>query len=232
MSHIDDRDFLFAFRSPARLDPARLDPVRVVVTVAPAVELHLSTDALVTQMLRLDSDADSTYVSHLLAAARKHFEKVTGLALINRTLRADFDRAPAGRAPAGRELELPLAPLSSISSIAYKPDGYTSGSLTTWASSNYAAGTTGHSGAPARLWLAVDASWPELAVLPAALQVTFVAGFGAAASSVPEEIRLAVLFLAAWWYESRLPVNVGNITSELPHHLNALIESHRIAFIA
>ena len=33
--------------------------------------------------------------------------------------------------------------------------------------------------------------------------------------------------LIAHWYENRATVNVGNITSELPFAVNALISNHR-----
>jgi hypothetical protein len=41
-----------------------------------------------------------------------------------------------------------------------------------------------------------------------------------------------VLWLTAWWYEERQPVNAGSITSELPHHLAAIVDGYRTESIA
>jgi uncharacterized phiE125 gp8 family phage protein len=55
--------------------------------------------------------------------------------------------------------------------------------------------------------------------------VTVTAAIGYA--TAPEDICHALLMLIAHWYENRATVNVGNITSELPFAVNALISNHR-----
>jgi uncharacterized phiE125 gp8 family phage protein len=218
---VDDRSL---FTSAVR----GIDPARLTVVTPAAAEPWLATDDAVEQFLRLDSDADQTLVTHIIAAARKHFERMTGLSLVNQTLKATWDWLPQRGGVTGREIELPRAPLGSVSSVDYLG---TSGSSAAFSASNYSVVNAGCPGAFGRVVLKPDASWPELGDYRGALSVTFVAGYGAAATDIPEDIRLAVLWLATWWYEARVPVNIGNITSELPHHLNALVESHRVAFI-
>jgi uncharacterized phiE125 gp8 family phage protein len=56
-------------------------------------------------------------------------------------------------------------------------------------------------------------------------------GFGTTAASVPEDIRTALLMLAAHWYENRLPVSADGL-EDVPMHLQSLIEMHRLALIA
>jgi uncharacterized phiE125 gp8 family phage protein len=216
----------------ARNYPAPLfaaDPVRVTVVTPPAVEVALVADDLVQQMLRLDGTTDAAYITHLIAAARKHFEKQTGLALITQTLTATFDRIPANRHGNLRHLDLPRAPLISITSVNYIDDA---GVAQVLSPSAYAASAVGCDSAFGRVSLKPDYSWPDLGEYPGAFSITFVAGYGAAATAVPEGHRYAILALAAWWYEQRLPVNVGNIVNAVPHHLDALIEQARIAFLA
>jgi len=205
------------------------DPVRVTVVTPPGVEVALVADDLVQQMLRLDSAEDAAYVTHLIAAARKYFEQQTGLALIQQELKATFDRIPAGPCGRYRHLDLPRAPLVSVSSIEYiDPDGATQ----TLDPAAYTAGNIGCDSSFGRVSIKPDYSWPDLGDYPGAFAITFVAGYGTAATSVPEGHRFAILALAAWWYEQRLPVNIGNIVNPVPHHVDALIEQARLAFVA
>lgn len=216
----------------ARNYPAPLtatDPVRVSIVTPPAVEVALVADDLVQQMLRLDGTTDAAYITHLIAAARRYFEQQTGLALINQTVKASFDRIPANRHGNLRHLELPRAPLVSVTSVNYIDDA---GTAQTLSASAYAVGNVGVDSAFGRVSLKPDFSWPDLGDYPGAFSITFVAGYGAAATAVPEGHRYAILALAAWWYEQRLPVNVGNIVNAVPHHLDALIEQARLAFVA
>jgi hypothetical protein len=226
--------------------PATIDPPRLTLVTAPAVEPWTSTDAEVQQALRLDSDADSNYVNLVLKAARRYFEQVTGLCLITQTWKVSNDDIPVrqgqfgleyGLAPsmsrftgaaAGREIRFARAPLQSVDSFIYLDE---TGTSQTFAPSNYTVGSVGVETTFGRLWLNQDASWPSTGSFPGSIQITFTAGFGAAASSIPDDIRLALLYIAAHWYEHRLPVT-GDGVSALPHHLDALIASHRIAFIA
>jgi hypothetical protein len=59
--------------------------------------------------------------------------------------------------------------------------------------------------------------------MPAAVRVQYVCG-----ATAPAILKQAVLFLAAHWYEQRLPVNIGNIVNEIPHSLASILWSNRI----
>lgn len=227
--------------------PATVDPPRLTLVSAPAVEPWTVNDAEVSQALRLDSDADNAYVSLVLKSARRYFERVTGLCLINQTWQVAFDDLPLrqgqfgleyGLAPsmsrftgqaAGREIRFARAPLQSVDAFKYFDEN---GVDQTFAASNYTVGNVGVTNAFGRLWLNDNAAWPSVGSFPAAIRIQFTAGFGTTASSVPEDIRLALLYLTAHWYEQRLPVNVGNIVNEMPTHLDSLIAMHRVAFVA
>ena len=60
----------------------------------------------------------------------------------------------------------------------------------------------------------------------APVNITLTAGFGAA-DDVPQALKQAILLLVGHWYENREAVNIGNITTELPMAVNALISPFR-----
>lgn len=60
----------------------------------------------------------------------------------------------------------------------------------------------------------------------APVSITLTAGFGDA-DDVPAALKQAILLLAGHWYENREAVNIGNITTELPMAVNALIAPYR-----
>lgn len=204
---------------------AGIDPARLTVLTPPAAEPWAVTDTEVVLHFRTDSDAaDGAYITALLKAARLHIERTTGLALITQALRATFDGIPARR-----DLALPRAPLASVQAVTYlDADGVTQ----TFAAGNYTTANLGAAGCWGRLVLKPSADWPDAGDIAGAFAVDFTAGFGATPASVPEDLRLAVLWLASWWYEQRLPVNVGNIVNPVPHHLDDLIAAHRVQFLA
>lgn len=227
--------------------PGTVDAPRLTLVTAPAVEVLNATDDIVTQALRLDPSADdSAYVSLVLAASRKHVEKVTGLALIKQQWKVSFDNTPLrqgqfgleyGLAPsmsrftgqaAGREMVFPRAPLVSVDTFQYLDQN---GVTQTFDPSNYTVGSVGVATGFGRLWLNDDTGWPDFGSYPGAIQVTFTAGFGAASTDVPEDLRMAILFLATNWYENRLPVSADGL-KDVPQHLNDLIRQNQVSFIA
>jgi uncharacterized phiE125 gp8 family phage protein len=219
---IDDRVF-FASASTG------LDPARVTIVTPAAAEPV--TVAELREFLRVDSTTREARVLELfIKGARAFFERSTGLILITQTLRATYDRVPRRSGATVRELELPVAPVQSVASVGYLDSAgvaqvFSSGSYTVAAAATRPA-------RPGRVVLTPSADWPSAGDYAGAFYVNFVAGYGTAASDVPADIRTAVLMLAAYWYEQRLPVNVGNIVNEMPLHFQSLIELHRVHAIA
>jgi len=98
------------------------------------------------------------------------------LQLLTATWKLLLDRFPCN---AEDVLEIPLAPVQSVSSIQYYD---TAGDLQTWASSNY---DVSDGDFPKRISTAGDGiAWPSTELRPDAAIVTFVAGYGTA-SDVP-----------------------------------------------
>jgi uncharacterized phiE125 gp8 family phage protein len=181
-------------------------------TGAPADE-PVSAAELRTHLRLLDT-AQDTYLDSLIKAARWHVENLTDRALPPQTLayrRRGF--------PCSREFfELPRAPARAVSEISYINDAM--GTADTLSPDVYAVDVTQE---PARVYLKSGQSWPSgVRDITASVTVTYTAGW-AAAASIPEPLRMAVLWLAAWWYEQRLPVNIGNIVNPLPSHLEHVL---------
>lgn len=223
---------LFPVTTPA----AGLNAPRLVRVTDPESEPITSAEAKL--WLKVDVDTDDALVSGLIKAARSVFEQLTGRTCIDTTYRVEWDGLPrvgtyAG-APVGRVLELPRAPLKATSPVAWVKYSANdaSGTETTFDAANY---TVDGGRDPARLpriWLDDDASWPDLGSFPGALRCQFSAGYGADATSVPDEIKVCLKLLVTHLYENRAPVNIGNIVNELPYGLRTLIELHQVRSIA
>lgn len=114
-----------------------------------------------------------------------------------------------------REIRIPLRPVASVTSITYvDPDEATQ----TLAASGYRVGIAGGS---CRIWEAPNASWPALADVPNAVEVTFVAGTGA-----PMLLKVAVLQMIAHWYEHRAAA-MESAPSEVPMAARHIINGFR-----
>ncbi len=160
--------------------------------------------------LRVGSESENDLITALIVGARVTAEAVTGRQFINATWTWNLDRWPsrwrpwadgawdANRVALGRsEFAVPFAPLASVTSIKYlDPDG----AQQTLSTDVYNVVTDE---TPGKIRLAWDQSWPETRVEPAAIEVIFVAGYGAAGSDVPEPVRDAILMMVDDVYNHR-----------------------------
>lgn len=191
-----------------------LAPVR---TVAPAAELVSLAEA--KAHCRVDDSDSDVLISALIKAATDHLDGYSGIlgrALITQTWAVDF--------PGFSELmRLPLGNLQAVSSVTYYDATNT---VQTLSSSVYAAHSD-HFGPI--LITKPDQEWPTTYARPDAVRVTWTAGYGATSASVPPAIKQAALLLIGHWYDTRATVNIGNITSEIPFTVEALLQPYRRA---
>ena len=61
------------------------------------------------------------------------------------------------------------------------------------------------------------------------IEIDFTAGYGAAATSVPEPIRQALKLLVAHWYEHRDPVEIGDPETAIPAAVSALVKPYGVS---
>jgi len=196
-----------------------IDARRVKITTQPVTEPL--TTAEVKLHLRIDHSAEDTFVDRLIETARQQCEDISRRAFITRTLTAKLDCWP------NWSFELPYPPLLTVTSIKYTDED---GNQSTFSSSNYI--VDAHS-EPGRIALKNSASWPSVSLIDInGIEIIYTAGYGAAATDVPDRYKAAMLLLIAHLYENREAAVVGQGFSSqaLPFGLDALLLTDRGSF--
>jgi uncharacterized phiE125 gp8 family phage protein len=186
-------------------------------TLAPDVRL-LTTDEAKTH-LRVDGSTEDDYIDSLVLAAEQHldgFSGVLGRALITQTWQRSFDGFPCGDT-----IRLPIGPLQSVAMIQYYD---LDGSHIAFGSSNYHA-ISDAIGPCIRL--ADTAQWPNTSIRPDAVTVTWICGYGDAATDVPAPIVHAIKLLVGHYHLNREATAAGGALSPMPLAVDALIEPYR-----
>jgi uncharacterized phiE125 gp8 family phage protein len=166
---------------------------------------------------RVTEATEETYLAGLISAAREFIEGQTGLCLVAQTRMLVANAWASG-------FNLSRTPAATVSSVKYLPDG--GGAETTLASANYHLDLYSQ---PSRIQFSDDFSEPDLEEWNDAIRITYTA----APYSEISQAKAALLLLVHYLYDNRMPVNVGNIVNELPHHYKAFIDSLRIGgFVA
>jgi uncharacterized phiE125 gp8 family phage protein len=179
--------------------------------------------------LHVDIDEQDEQIVGYIAAARAHLEGICGRSFLSTVWdhTIDYDWPWILDIEYGRHvrmIELPRAPLSSVTSISYV-DG--AGATQVLNSSQY---VVDGAGAIGRVYQAYDASWPTVRSQPRAITVRFVAGYGTDPDSVPKPIKQANLLLISHFHEQRQPVVVGQAVNSMPLAVDALIAPYRVYF--
>jgi len=159
-----------------------------IVTVAPAgLPLTLAATKL---HMKVDTTADDTLITAMIEAATEYAERYMGLWIINRTAatyRDDFRDS----------LEIRRAPMGSVSSVQYLVGGV----LTAVSTDVY---QVLQSNTFARLALKAGQTWPTgIDDQEQAVKITFTAGMAADDTTVPEDIREALLAHISCMYANR-----------------------------
>lgn len=176
---------------------------------------------------RVDIDDDGLIAGYLLAA-RVHIENETRRAFMTQTWELTIDdRWPAERVNGSwrHRVVLPRPPMLSVESITYVDQ---LGATQTLAVDQYLAAKS-----DTDEWVirpAYGVNWPGVREQMAAITITFVAGYGANPSDVPEPLRQAMLLLVGHMYENREAINVGNIVTELPLAVQSLMFPYRVFY--
>ncbi len=171
---------------------------------------------------RISVGDDDGLLLGYVAAAREYCEKLCGRAFITQ----EWDFWLPGWPPANR-IRIPFAPLQSVEYLKYTDSSETA---TTVDPSIYVVqpGAT-----PGELVLRFAQIWPPIVMSPSwPINVRFKAGYGDAASKVPQSIKQAILMLAAHWYENREAVVVGRtaqIAVEIMFAVDALLANYRVS---
>lgn len=179
------------------------------------------------QHLKVDISDDDDVIFSMIAAARSHIEDITNRALLTQTWDYFIDECWPWQLDLDtyrhqRVIEVPKAPLASVSSITYVDSA---GASQTLAADQY---VVDGAGAIGRVYPAYGVTWPTVRCQRRAITVRFVAGYGAPAA-VPEPLRQALKLLVGHLYANREPVGDSRYV-ELPLAVSSLISSYRVFF--
>ncbi len=183
-------------------------------SVAPSVE-PITTAQAKKQINIEDFTDDDTYIGLLIKKARVHYERLTRRSLINTTWVQRMDGFPRIIRPA-------RSPLSSVTSITFLDEN---GVSQTWATTDFQVDLFQE---PGRIMPISTGFYPTTqSGTFNTVTVTFVAGYGAAASSIDEDILGTLKLLVAHFYKYREPV-VGEPANRVPHTIQDLIMLQRV----
>jgi uncharacterized phiE125 gp8 family phage protein len=198
----------------------------VLVTAATTEPVTLAEAKL---HLRVDVDDDDDVINRLIRTARHQTEVFTGRRWVNSTYRLRLDRFPfVGEATQYNDVDgsiiLPHGPLSSVSSITYVD---TDGNTATATTADYTVDTDS---VPGRVALAFGKSWPDAREQANAVSVTYVAGYGTTATSVPDAAKSAIHLLVGHWYNNREEVSatIGGNVVRIPVAAETLLWGLRV----
>ena len=172
----------------------------VTPTVEPVTLAEVKAHLRVTH-----SEEDSDIEDFVIPTARQLAELATGRALIDQTwiLRLwGFGT---------NVIVLPKPPLDSVTSIQYVDN---EGNTQTWAASNYTVETpSGELGLHASVQPAYNEVYPTTRNVIDSVTITYVAGYGTVASSVPAGIRKAIMMFCEDLYSQRSSQIMGSARS-------------------
>lgn len=166
-----------------------------------------------------DINAFNEQIESLTKAAREKVETDTGRALMSQTWDYTFDLWPCGL----EAIYLPMAPVSSITSLKYYDTSNVQQTLATTVYDN----SRFLNREPAEIRLKNAQSWPALYGEAGAVTVRFVAGYSSI-FNVPESLKQAMKLLLKNWWDNPSATIVGTIQTENGFAYNALIDKWRL----
>lgn len=197
---------------------------KTVLVSGPAIEPVTLTEA--KTHLNVSGTSKDTHITGLISTARGQIERYLHRALITQSWKVYYDRwcsellIPFGKLQIAGASPGPASPV-----VKYRA---TDGTLTTLTESDYYWVVTTTD--PARIVRKYSVTYPELQYgRPDAIEIAFTAGFGSAASAVPDDIRHAIKELVAFYFTKRGDDDQDKrpITT-MPEHVIALIHTYKL----
>lgn len=198
-------------------------PEYVITTPAAAPALLLD-DVKTHLRISLSETGDDTYITNLISAITTFTEQITRRDLINKTWTAYLDRFPPSfvfcdQADNGKIL-IERSRLQSITSIKYLVDNVL---VTIDPATYYFTISPDFSS----IYLVNGQSWPSNAdVRKQVIQIAFVSGFGATNTSVPQDLKFAMMQHIAAMYENR--GDCMDCAGNLPQESNLIYMQYKI----
>lgn len=169
--------------------------------------------------LRVDISDDDSYIAALITSAREYAESYLDRVLIASEMQMRLDGFPA-------EIELPRPPVIQSGTATAVAITYTLNDSQQTATLSAASYRVDRESTPAVVRPLYGGSWPSHLMDQNSVTVTWHAGYGATAASVPSVVKSALLMLIATWYERRLAADSVAAT-ETPFGVKVLLDSVR-----
>jgi uncharacterized phiE125 gp8 family phage protein len=179
------------------------------VKTAPTAEPVSSSEAKLH--LRVDASTDDTLIAQIITAAREWCEAFQNRCFITQTLTCYMDEFPD-------IIDLPRLPVQSVSSVKYLDE---QGVQQTLSASLYRVDVIN-----GRMTPAYGESWPCTRVDTNAVEIEYIAGYGAAAA-VPASVKQAMLLLIGHFYENREAEVIGQPSNSIKFAAEALLTPNR-----
>jgi len=141
------------------------------------------------EWMRIDCDDDAHLIDAVIKAATANVQEYLNRQLVTATWDYFLDRF-------NDPIQLPLAPLQSVTSVSYVDND---GATQTLSTDVYTVDANREPGMVYRSW---NQNWPSIRTIRNAVTIRFVAGYGAA-STVPDEIKAAIKMSVVDIYENR-----------------------------
>lgn len=213
--------------SNARTTDAAIEPV-----TAEEVDTFLRGDGEL-------AGAESDFIDSLITSARMYIEDHTRRALITQEWTMTLDTWPSKAGSLGwwdgvregaisqassRSVELPMAPLLSVTSISTFDQN---NEETVFDASNYYLDTLA---TPGQLILNDGTVWPTFTRTRNGIKIVYQCGYGANVTDVPAPLRTAVKMLASHWYENREFVKTQSDQNQAPSpiHVQSIINRYKV----
>lgn len=165
--------------------------------------------------LRVDGSVEDTLIASLVTTSRLHVEAALSCALISQSWTYLLDAWPKNGT-----VILPMYPVQSIELVqVYDAED----SVSVVAPEDYLLDGTGP---PPRFVRRNLKSWPRPGRSANGIEIAFTAGYGTAASDVPEPVRQALHLLVAHWYEHREPAGCENGSIRIPPTISSLLSPY------
>ena len=167
--------------------------------------------------LKVDTNADDTYIESIIKAATQLSEEYTN--------RFFIDTVVTQYASDFKEIEtLFKSKVSAVTHVKYYDSNNT---LQTLSATVYDEQLNYE---PAQIQLADGQSYPAFTKRNDAVEVKYTVGYGAA-SDVPEIIKQAILLTIGNFYSNRESVIVGRMVSELPQNSKWLLGTYKVQIV-
>lgn len=192
-----------------------------LMLVTPPAVVPVSLSEFQAHLRVSDYGPEDNLLIRLLRVATSRAERELRRALITQTWKVGGSAFPCGTS-----WRLPKPPLVSVTWVKYLDAASVEQTMD---AADYVVDLpSGPNATHGHIVLADGASWPEPGVShPMAVSAQYIAGYGATASSVPEDIRHGILLLAAHLYEMREPVAAGTTATPIPMTVEYLWSPYR-----